>query len=55
MGKILQSIQRRIQKTDIFIDKECWNECENGGKTRLIPQWREGSQLNLYKTEFTYL
>lgn len=58
--KMWQSLQKRIQRTDTFIDKEYWNENIeywnwNGGKTNLIPQWGEESQFNLHRTEFVYL
>ena len=32
MDAITGSNQRRIQRKDIFIDKEYWKECANGSK-----------------------
>lgn len=48
---MLQLVQRRIQRTGTFLDKECCSVQMEAGKTSLIPQREEESQLLLYRGE----
>lgn len=58
MDAITHSNQRRIQRKDVFIDKEYWKESANGsklifstlGEKSLEPQWA-GHNLHFYRQE----